>query len=98
MAGENEPGGGTDSVGIRDPPSPGGSDAVPRGTASLCPPPAAVPGRSPTCAIEAGGDGVQEGVLRCQQTLHHRHRPSGPPAPGCGTGLRRFEAPPQVLP
>lgn len=90
---------------------PGGSGApgAPRRFPSSCrcprpptPTPVAVPGRSPTCAIEAGGDGVQEGVLRSQQPLHHRHGPAGPPARGCayGTGHRRRRpgAPPRVRP
>lgn len=37
-----------------------------------------------TGAIEASGDGVQEGVLRGQQPSHHRHPAPGrlgPPAP-----------------
>ncbi|KAI3356648.1 hypothetical protein L3Q82_017240, partial [Scortum barcoo] len=44
-----------------------------------------------TGAIEAGGDGVQEGVLRGQQPSHHRHPAPGrlsPPASAARGGAR----------
>ncbi|CAB1421090.1 unnamed protein product [Pleuronectes platessa] len=47
-----------------------------------------------TGAIEAGGDGVQEGVLRGQQPSHHRHpAPGGLAPPGAAPRARLLVRP-----